>query len=87
MFGVSFLELLLILAVALVVFGPDRLPEVARSLGKIMGDLQRTSDQLRRELYRHIYSAPEVKAAVDTAPRKLENAPEQLSAPGEERTD
>lgn len=50
MFGLGFTEILLILIVALLVFGPKRLPEVARSLGRITGDLRRTLDELRQEV-------------------------------------
>lgn len=55
MFGISFSELLLIGIVALVVFGPERLPEVLRMVGKLTGQLRKTSDQLRRELYSSVY--------------------------------
>jgi sec-independent protein translocase protein TatB len=55
MFGISFSELLLIGVVALLVFGPERLPEVLRMVGKLTGQLRKTSDQLRRELYSSVY--------------------------------
>jgi len=55
MFGVSFFELILIFVVALVVFGPEKLPEVARFIGKITGDFQKTSQALRREFYNAVY--------------------------------
>ena len=55
MFGVSFPELLVIFVVALLVFGPERLPEIARGLGKLMADLKRSSDALRREFYSAAY--------------------------------
>src|SRR5438094_10335906 len=47
MFGVGPEELVLILIIALIVLGPERMPKVARDLGRVVGDLRRTSDQLR----------------------------------------
>jgi sec-independent protein translocase protein TatB len=41
-------ELLIILLVALVVFGPRRLPSLARSLGKSLDEFKRASDDLKR---------------------------------------
>lgn len=49
MFGVGPEELMVILVLALLVLGPERLPKVARDLGKIVGELRRTSDELRDE--------------------------------------
>ncbi len=47
MLGIGPEELILVLFLALLVLGPERLPKVARDLGKIVGDLRRTSDELR----------------------------------------
>jgi sec-independent protein translocase protein TatB len=49
MFGIGTGELLLILVIALVVLGPERMPRVARDIGRVVGDLRRTSDELREE--------------------------------------
>ena len=49
MFGVGPEELVLILIIALIVLGPERMPKVARDLGRVVGDLRRTSDELREE--------------------------------------
>lgn len=51
MFGVGFTEILVILIVALLVFGPQRLPELARSLGKSLAEFRRASSDLRQSLY------------------------------------
>lgn len=39
-------ELFVILLVALVIFGPHRLPEISRTIGGVMRDLRRASQQL-----------------------------------------
>jgi Tat protein translocase TatB subunit len=49
MFGIGPEELVLILIIALIVLGPERMPKVARDIGRVVGDLRRTSDQLREE--------------------------------------
>jgi TatA/E family protein of Tat protein translocase len=43
-------ELILILVVALLVFGPNRLPELARSLGRGLAEFRRASSDLRDQL-------------------------------------
>ena len=42
-------ELIVILAIALVVLGPKKLPEIARSLGKGLAEFRRASSDMRRE--------------------------------------
>jgi len=55
MFGISFLELVIIGVVILIVFGPEKLPEMARTLGRMLGELRKSSDALRREFYNSVY--------------------------------
>lgn len=50
MFGIGVQELLVILVVALIVLGPERLPEVARMLGKGMAELRKATSGLSDEL-------------------------------------
>jgi TatA/E family protein of Tat protein translocase len=49
MFGIGMTELLVIFAIALVVLGPKKLPELARSLGRGLAEFRRASNDLRRE--------------------------------------
>lgn len=48
-FGMGPWELLLVLAIALVIFGPGKLPEVGRALGKGLREFRRASSQAREE--------------------------------------
>jgi TatA/E family protein of Tat protein translocase len=48
MFGIGGWEMLLIAVVALLVFGPKRLPELARQMGRGLAEFRRASTDLRR---------------------------------------
>lgn len=47
MFGLSWIEIFIILVVALVVIGPDKLPEVARGLGRLIRQGQKLVNEVR----------------------------------------
>lgn len=47
MFGIGFQELLVIFVVALIVVGPDKLPELARSLAKGLAELRRSLNEVK----------------------------------------
>jgi len=49
MFGIGPEELILVLIVALLVLGPERLPRMARDIGRVVGELRRTSEEFREE--------------------------------------
>jgi sec-independent protein translocase protein TatB len=65
MFDVSFSELLLILFVGLLVFGPEKLPQVVRTVGQWLARARRTFNQIRTEIER--------EAGVDELKRDLHN--------------
>ncbi|MCW5214110.1 twin-arginine translocase subunit TatB [Desulfobulbus sp. US5] len=50
MFGIGLPEMIVILAVALIVVGPDKLPELARSLAKGVNELKSTLNQVKDSL-------------------------------------
>jgi TatA/E family protein of Tat protein translocase len=62
MFGLGFTEILVILVVALLVFGPDRLPELARNLGRGLAEFRRASNDLRRSVLEASEEPPAAKA-------------------------
>lgn len=50
MFGFGLLEILFILALALILIGPEQMPEVARSLAKLLNELKRVSQDLTHSI-------------------------------------
>ena len=70
--NLGFFEILVIGFAALILFGPDKLPEMARRLGKLSADLKRTSDSVRREFYNSLYTPAEtLKGEVESVKREL----------------
>ncbi len=56
MFGINFWEFMLLLLVALAVFGPDRLPDVARQAGRFVRTARTMLNNARSELDRELGS-------------------------------
>ena len=50
MFGIGMPELLLILAIALIVIGPKKLPDLAKSLGRAMREFKRATSDFKESL-------------------------------------
>jgi sec-independent protein translocase protein TatB len=50
MFGVGMQEVVVILVVALIVIGPKKLPDLARALGRAIGEFRRAADDLKEDL-------------------------------------
>ena len=58
MFGIGLPELILIMAVALIVVGPDKLPELAKSIGKGIVELKKAASSLKESLNEHDEETP-----------------------------
>lgn len=50
MFGIGFAELLVVLIVAIIVIGPDKLPAVAKTLGKTFVELKRAGEDIKKSV-------------------------------------
>ena len=50
MFGIGMPEILIILALALIIIGPKKLPELAKTLGKAFGEFKRSVNDLKSNI-------------------------------------
>jgi len=96
MFDVGFSELLVIALVALVVIGPERLPKVARTVGVLLGRLQRYVNDVKSDINREMQldelkkiqeqvssQAREMQDSLTTDMRSVEDSLNQSIAPPE----
>lgn len=71
----GFQELLLIFIVALVIFGPRKLPEIGRTLGKALGEFRKATDDLKNTIEREVaideqkQIAPQIRPAPEVVSR------------------
>lgn len=76
MFGISGLELMIIVAFALIVFGPDKLPEMGRTVGRFMREFKRTQENMeamiRAEVYGERPAAAKKTVAEKPAPAAID---------------
>lgn len=72
-FGIGLPELALIMVVALLVFGPKKLPEIGRSLGKAIRGFQDASKEFENEFKReaeNLERSVKMDATIEPPPRK-----------------
>jgi len=76
MFDVGFSELVIIALVALIVIGPERLPKVARTLGHLLGRLQRYVSDVKADINREMQldEFRKMQEEVERSARALESS-------------
>lgn len=82
-------ELIVIMLIALIVVGPSKLPEVARSMGKALNDFKRATSGVQREFeeaLKYEPAPPKNNANADNASSTLEEEP-SLDEPGEDTSE
>jgi Tat protein translocase TatB subunit len=73
MFGIGLPELIVIMVVALLVVGPTKLPELARSLGKALHEFRRMADDVKETIDEEIMKEEPLKEEVQNGELYLQN--------------
>jgi len=82
MFGIGMTELMVILALGLLVLGPKKLPELARSLGRGLSEFRRASNDVRRE-FLDVAEDPHKEPATGAAAPPTPETPRAETSPTE----
>jgi sec-independent protein translocase protein TatB len=76
MFDIGFSEIFVILVVALIVIGPERLPKVARTLGHLFGRMQRYVNDVKSDIAREmeLEDLRKLRGTIEDAGRTIEES-------------
>jgi sec-independent protein translocase protein TatA len=80
--SLGFGEILIILVLALIIFGPRRLPDMGRTIGRSLRELRRTTSEIRGEIENDLDEPPQVSA--EERVRRIEERKARSRPPAEE---
>lgn len=72
MFGIGLSEFILVLIVALIALGPEKLPAMAKALGKAFSEFRKAGEEVKKSFTEAAASAEEEKSPSDNVPEKKE---------------
>jgi sec-independent protein translocase protein TatA len=82
-FGIGLPEMAVIMVVALLIFGPKKLPEIGRSMGKAMRGFQEASKEFQDEFQKEASQLEEaVKTTAELEPKQIEATKSQNNTAG-----
>lgn len=65
MFGIGTTELLVIFFLALILLGPKKIPQIAKSLGRAMGELRRVTEEVKESVKEEVDLSEDLKKLKD----------------------
>jgi TatA/E family protein of Tat protein translocase len=77
MFNIGMPELLIIVAIALIVFGPDKLPELAKALSRAMREFKKASEEIKENFESEAQTLREVKGTSEEKKEALSKREDQ----------
>ncbi|MEB3181959.1 MAG: TatA/E family twin arginine-targeting protein translocase [Nostocaceae cyanobacterium] len=81
-FGIGLPEMAVIFVVALLIFGPKKLPEIGRSLGKALRGFQDASNEFQSEFKREAEQITEaMKTTAELEPKQIESTKSETQSP------
>jgi TatA/E family protein of Tat protein translocase len=86
MFNIGLPELLIIVAIALIVFGPNKLPELAKAFGKAMREFKKATEEVKESFEAETKDLEELKSTL-TEENLLAGLAEETSTPQEATTE
>jgi Tat protein translocase TatB subunit len=69
-FGISFEELIVLMILALILFGPEKLPEYAEKIGRLVAKVRQSSQEVTQQFHEayHNYKPPDPYAELQNSP-------------------